>query len=190
MSVGDDFKTTVNEFLCQYHCTPHSTTGKTPAELFLGRSLRSTLDLIHYNTIDHVERKQENMILTGPSAFRKFSIGDNIYYETRNPLTPQADNFSKGIVIDYSPPKTYKIMNLEGDEIFRHEDQIKFRHSLEIHVDDINISPTPTSQSNIDDFIHEVHPSSLIPEDPIYQTFSPTSHDDFSHQNFPSTSNQ
>ena len=169
---------------------PHSTTGKTPAELFLGRSLRSTLDLIHHNTVDHVERKQENMILTGPSAYRNFSIGDNIYYETRNPLTPHASNISKGVVIDYSPPKTYKIMNLEGDEIFRHEDQVKFRHSLEVHLDDLNISPISSSQTNTDNIIQDIHPSSLMPGDPTYQIFSPTSHDDISHQNLPSTSNQ
>jgi hypothetical protein len=36
-----------NRFLLQYRTCPHTTTGKTPAELLQGRRLRSRLDLLH-----------------------------------------------------------------------------------------------------------------------------------------------
>ena len=37
----------VLNFLLTYRTTPHSTTGQTPAELFLKRSLRTRLDILH-----------------------------------------------------------------------------------------------------------------------------------------------
>lgn len=36
----------LNRFLRHYRIAPHSTTGQTPAQLFLGRSLRTRLDLV------------------------------------------------------------------------------------------------------------------------------------------------
>ena len=37
----------ISRFLFQYQLTPHSTTGVSPAELLMGRSLHSNLDLTH-----------------------------------------------------------------------------------------------------------------------------------------------
>ena len=38
-------QTRVSRFLFNYHTTPHTTTGATPAELLMGRRLRTHLDL-------------------------------------------------------------------------------------------------------------------------------------------------
>ena len=46
------------KFLFHYRNTPHSTTGMTPAELLLGRKLRSRLDLIKPDLTNQVVRKQ------------------------------------------------------------------------------------------------------------------------------------
>ena len=45
--------------LFQYRNTPHTTTGMIPAELLMGRRLRSRLDLIKPNLAQHVPDKQE-----------------------------------------------------------------------------------------------------------------------------------
>ena len=39
--------TLLAQFLFQYHITPHTTTGISPAELLMGRQPRSHLDLLH-----------------------------------------------------------------------------------------------------------------------------------------------
>ena len=43
----DSIKQSLARFLFSYRTTPNSTTGQTPAELFLNRRVRTRLDLIH-----------------------------------------------------------------------------------------------------------------------------------------------
>ena len=52
-------ETRVNRFLFHYRTTPHTTTGVTPAELLMGRRLRTHLDLMHPDLMTDVEKKQE-----------------------------------------------------------------------------------------------------------------------------------
>ena len=47
-------------FLFHYRNTPHSTIGMIPAELLMGRKLRSRLDLVKPNLQQYVRDKQEH----------------------------------------------------------------------------------------------------------------------------------
>ena len=47
------------QFLIAYRSTPHSTTGLSPAQLFLKRPIKTRLDIMRPKTEDRVERKQE-----------------------------------------------------------------------------------------------------------------------------------
>ena len=49
----------VARVLFHYRITPHSTTGMYPAELLMGRRIRSHLDLVRPNLADQVKAKQE-----------------------------------------------------------------------------------------------------------------------------------
>ena len=53
-----DLKTKLARFLLHYRTTPHATTGVTPAELLMGRRLRTLLDLMRPNISAKVESKQ------------------------------------------------------------------------------------------------------------------------------------
>ena len=44
--------------LFNYHVTPHTTTGASPAELLMGRRIRTHLDMRHPNLTDLVKQKQ------------------------------------------------------------------------------------------------------------------------------------
>ena len=48
----------LNDFLCKYRATPHAVTGVTPGELFLGRPIRTMLDLLKPNFREWIEQKQ------------------------------------------------------------------------------------------------------------------------------------
>ena len=50
----DSTQTKLSKFLMKYRNTPHSTTGETPATLFMGRNLRTRLDLIKPDIRKHV----------------------------------------------------------------------------------------------------------------------------------------
>ena len=62
-STTGSLETRVNRFLFHYRTTPHTTTGVTPAELLVGRRLRTHLDLIHPD------------LMTGTKETRKTSTG-------------------------------------------------------------------------------------------------------------------
>ena len=51
--------TKLAQFLFPYRITPHSTTGRSPAELMFGRQLRTRFDLLHPNVQEKVVKKQD-----------------------------------------------------------------------------------------------------------------------------------
>lgn len=67
--------------LFQYHTTPHRTTGITPAELLLGRKLRSRLDLLKPNIEQKVAAKQQQQknFHDTHCCERTFSVGECSY---------------------------------------------------------------------------------------------------------------
>lgn len=68
----------VSRFLFKQHSTPHSETGRTPAELMLGRSFRSVLSRLHLDMISPGCIK--------PPSSRELLHGDPVYVR----------NFSRG----------------------------------------------------------------------------------------------
>lgn len=54
-----EIETRLARFLFHYRTTPHSTTGRSPAELLMGRCLRSPLDLIQPDAAEKVRQKQD-----------------------------------------------------------------------------------------------------------------------------------
>ena len=55
MTLGD-LETCLARFLYHYRITPHVTTGVSPAELLMGRKLRSQLDLLQPDTTSRVRQ--------------------------------------------------------------------------------------------------------------------------------------
>lgn len=147
MASGENFKAVLGSFLQHYHSTPHSLTEKTPAELFLGRKIRTVLDLIREDTEGKIEQSQAQTREKGPQGNRAFDEGDNIYYQTNNPLNRDAPNFSPEIVMPREAGKTYKISGNNGDIIFRHEDHLKGRPLPVVDVT-IPIALLPQSSSS------------------------------------------
>lgn len=53
-----DIETALSRFLFHYRTTPHSTTGISPAEMLMGRRVRTHLDLLRPNVAKRVQEKQ------------------------------------------------------------------------------------------------------------------------------------
>ncbi|XP_055355332.1 uncharacterized protein K02A2.6-like [Paramacrobiotus metropolitanus] len=59
MEDGKTLPVALRQFLWRYRSVPHATTGKSPAELFMGRKMRSTLDLLIPVMMTTAERNRE-----------------------------------------------------------------------------------------------------------------------------------
>lgn len=78
---GDTVETKLNRALFSYRITPQATTGLSPAEMWMGRKLRCTLDFIHPNQKKKVEAKQTSQKAYHDKHAREcnFGAGDPIY---------------------------------------------------------------------------------------------------------------
>jgi len=72
----------LNQFLQQYRKAPHAATGQPPAQLFLGRNIRTRLDLVRPD--DVFTRMKEKQQQFNPS-FRSFQPEQTIYFLSGNP---------------------------------------------------------------------------------------------------------
>ena len=79
----EDVQTKLSRFLMSYQNTPNSTTGLTPAELFLKRRVQTRLDLLRPNV---AERVSQNQATAKQNSDRKansrvFELGEAIFVE-------------------------------------------------------------------------------------------------------------
>lgn len=77
--VQGDWHIKVAKFLVQ-HITPSATTNKSPAELLIGRGLKTALDRLHPDLVRDIRQKQENEhALQQKTRKRQFRKGDAIF---------------------------------------------------------------------------------------------------------------
>ena len=69
----------LSRFLFSYRITPQTTTGMSPAELLMGRSLRSRLHLLKPNLSQTVKNKQEQQKLNHDKRAIDFQKGEKVF---------------------------------------------------------------------------------------------------------------
>ena len=109
-------------FLLAYRNAPHSTTGEPPSQLFLGRRLRTRLDLLKPDLSIQVNNRQiDQSAAKGGSVTRHFSIGQRVIarnYSGHSKWVP-------GTVRTQLGPLSYEV-EIEPNLIWRrHTDQLK-----------------------------------------------------------------
>lgn len=123
----------VNRFLLKYRSTPQTTTGLTPAELLLGRKIKTRLDLVHDKVHKSVEKQIEKQKMSHDkhSQFRDFAIEDNVFVENHAKTNPTDPKFLPATILEKSGPLSYKAKLYENDQVKRfHAD-----HIIPTHVD-------------------------------------------------------
>ena len=121
---GGDVKAKVARFLLQQHITPSTTTGKCPAELLMGRRLRTALDKIYPSLTEEMTERQEDKYWReekGPQ--RHFVVGDTVHYRVYN----AQESWAPAIITKVHGPRSYEVRNEEGSLVHRHLDQIRSR---------------------------------------------------------------
>ena len=104
-----------------YRTTPNSTTGQTPAELFLNRRVRTRLDLIRPDLGRKVFNKQSDQKTRHDksSSKRELALGEQVLVQNFRGEPKWLD----GTVSEQTGPVSYK--DLVGDQLWkRHIDQM------------------------------------------------------------------
>ncbi|KAG5885101.1 hypothetical protein JTB14_017276 [Gonioctena quinquepunctata] len=99
--------------------TPNCATGKSPAELLVGRRLRTIFDWVNPNFI------HEDGSLT-KKEIRSFELDDKVLFRNYN-----GDKWLPGKVQQKNGTFTYTITSLDGQKMSRHIDQLLPRVSVE-----------------------------------------------------------
>ena len=105
-------------FLLGYRTTPHTATGCPPAEILMGRRLRTRLALLRPDLSARIEQKSRKMNLM---VRRGFEVGEPVMakdYRNRGSV------WTKGVIQDRLGPDTYRV---QVGKLFwkRHIDQLQ-----------------------------------------------------------------
>ncbi|XGW34442.1 hypothetical protein V3C99_018378 [Haemonchus contortus] len=114
------------DLLFEYRVTPHVATGKAPAEMLMGRTLRTTLDIIRSkNNALPPNRYRVGMKKNYDvgKKERRFSVGQEVFI--RN-YTGSGDRWIPGIVVKILGTSTYEVHHGMGVRKI-HADQMKER---------------------------------------------------------------
>ena len=116
-------QTKLSRFLMSYRTTTHTTTEETPAEMFLRRPIRTTLDLLKPNLEDKITQKQDSQKRFHDNAgnkMREFTLGQYVLVENLRNTTPK---WISGKVIAKTGPLSYKV-EIDGVIRRQHVDQM------------------------------------------------------------------
>ncbi|XP_060537701.1 uncharacterized protein K02A2.6-like, partial [Pantherophis guttatus] len=115
MGTGD-WQERIDNFLLTQHITPHATTHKSPAELLMGRRLRSPLDRLH-------PQYSPEVTATASRPLRAFSKGDSIFALNFH----GSPKWLKGKIDSTTGPRSYTVELEDGQVCRRHIDQLRKR---------------------------------------------------------------
>ena len=118
-----------------YLSTPHTTTGETPSELFIGRKLRTRLTrLLKPNVAcgrkNDVKARRPEVKADQKSQDRWFAVGDLVWVRD---YRHQQQQWEAGQIIKILGPVTYSV-KVSGTEWKRHADQLRPRVPTETTV--------------------------------------------------------
>ena len=126
----------IANFLLAYRTTPSTVTGRTPSELFLGRLIRTRLEMLKPEMRTRkgdfeLDRKMKNYQIKmsertkGRQDVRIFQPGQNVRIVNH----VQKHKWDFGVIVKKIAPCSH-IVNIKGREVKRHIDDMNIDHSL------------------------------------------------------------
>ncbi|XP_054260200.1 uncharacterized protein K02A2.6-like [Macrosteles quadrilineatus] len=111
-------------FMFAYRNTPHSITGRTPSELFLGFQPRTRFTLLKPDFKSNMESKQQKIKESSDQhrgKWRSFTLGQEVWVKS---IRNEETRWMPGVIIKCISPVTY-IVSVRGQKRFVHADHLK-----------------------------------------------------------------
>ena len=153
----------LSKYLFTYRITPQTTTGVTPAQLLMGRSLRSRLDRLFPDVAARVESRQTRQAQQHDNSrsLRTFKVNDTVYVRD---FTSSSTKWLPGTVVTVTGPLSYHVQLSSGETVRRHVDAIHPRH--------VSIQPAQPQQVSDDSTENDV----FLPDLPAPRSTTDNSH--------------
>ncbi|XP_055911879.1 uncharacterized protein K02A2.6-like [Eupeodes corollae] len=137
-----DIRLRLARFLLDQHVTPHSSTGRSPAELLFNRRPRTYFDKLHPESIPIQVRGSQQQDV---SKQNNYDSGEPVWYRNY----AQGPRWEPGLISEVKGPVSVVIESKGGKEIHRHADQIR-RRSVEQRSDNptADMLPPPVVTSS------------------------------------------
>ena len=139
-------------FLLMYRTTPHATTGRTPSELLMGRTLRTRLDFVHPQLErDVVHRQQQQKSQHDQHAKARLPFHDGQPVLARDYRAHATAKWQPGIITEVKGPLTYDVrLPTEGLSWKRYTDQLLARSDGPQAPDTVvSAAPAPETTSDL-----------------------------------------
>lgn len=124
---GKTVQEAIQEFLLIYRATPHSVTDASPSSLFLGRTVKTRLDLLRPDLRGEVQKKQMDQKRfhdTKRTRLGSFEVGQEVWVRD---YREGSARWSEGKVLEVLGSRTY-LVELDGGVIVRrHSNQLQDR---------------------------------------------------------------
>ena len=147
ISQGISIEQSLMKFLLQYRITPHAITGVSPSYLFLGREIRTRLDLLHPDVTSRVQARQ----LSQKDAVDRhrlaiahgFPIGQQVMARNFH----SGAKWVPGTVIAQRGPVSYRV-EVQGGRVWRrHVDHLREFQPMATEIPQDNVQQKPDSDS-------------------------------------------
>ena len=119
--------TKVARFLFQYRSTPHTTTKQSPAELFLGRPLRTHLDRLHPDMSFEMQTRQriQKRYRDRGSRSRQVDVGEAVWVTAVDRIQGvDGCSWLRGVVLEVVGVKVTVLLDC-GKVVQRHLDHVR-----------------------------------------------------------------
>ena len=160
----------LSRFLFTYRNTPQATTRSTPAELMMGRRLRSTLDLAKPDLENRVVTKQDQQKYQHDRHARQrvIQVGDAVFAKNLSP----GPTWVPATVIAQTGPVSFKVEVENSKTVWRHhQDQLRKRYKYSMNMEtEKSVSEDALSEQG--DYLIDVD---VVPNDTVTTSESPHS---------------
>ncbi len=145
-TAGKTIQEKLSKFLFTYRITPHTTTGTAPAQLLMGRQLRTRLDRLFPDLSQRVQKHQAKQSQQHDTAkpLRSFMIDDSVYVKDFSSPTL---SWIPGKVVKVSGPLSYHVELQSGRVVRRHVDAVRKR--VVSHLPLVTSSPSALDEEDL-----------------------------------------